>query len=112
MEYKTEQEFLSRLLTYIQTKLTGKQAQSLCEFAKQYYQAVTIENFNSGNSIEDWYGALLSHWNLLLKHDAGESCIHIYNPTLEEHSWQSQHTIVEVVVSDMPFFIAIGLYGN
>ncbi|NOQ36428.1 MAG: NAD-glutamate dehydrogenase, partial [Methylococcaceae bacterium] len=105
MEYKTEQEFLSRLLAYIQTKLTGEQAQLLCEFATQYYQAVTIENFNGENSVEDWYGALLSHWNLLLNHDVGESCIHIYNPTLEDHSWQSQHTIVEIVISDMPFLL-------
>ncbi len=105
MEYKNEQQFLNRLLTYIRSKLTGEQAQLMCDFATRYYQDVTIGSFEGDNSVEDWYGALLSHWNLLLNHDPSHQGIRIYNPTLEEHSWQSQHTIVEIVTGDMPFLL-------
>ena len=105
MDYKTEQEFLNRLLTYIDTKLNNETAQLMRAFATQYYHGMIIENFESHHSIEDWYGALLSHWNLLLKHDPKTFCVQVYNPTLEEHSWQSQHTIVEIIIADRPFLL-------
>ena len=31
--------------------------------------------------------------------------VRIYNPRLEQHGWQSTHTIVEMVTDDMPFLI-------
>jgi glutamate dehydrogenase len=105
MDYKTEQEFLKRLLNYIETKLNNETAQLMSAFATQYYRGMVIENFESDNTIEDWYGALLSHWNLLLKHDCKTFCVHVYNPTLEAHSWQSQHTIVEIIIADRPFLL-------
>ncbi len=105
MNYKTEQEFLERLLSYIETKLNHETAQLMRTFARQYYHGMVIENFESDHSIEDWYGILLSHWNLLLKHDPKTFCVRVYNPTLEEYSWQSQHTIVEIVISDRPFLL-------
>ncbi|MDQ7089515.1 MAG: NAD-glutamate dehydrogenase [Methylococcales bacterium] len=105
MTYKTEQEFLKRLLAYIKTKLSEDTIPLMNAFATQYYQGMVIENFESDNSIEDWYAALLSHWNLLLNATPHNFCVQVYNPTLEEHSWQSQHTIVEIVMSDRPFLL-------
>ncbi len=105
MDYKSEQEFLKRLLTYLETKLNNETAQLMGAFATQYYHGMVIEGFESNHSIEDWYGALLSHWNLLLKYDPETFCVHVYNPTLEEHSWQSQHTIVEIIIADRPFLL-------
>ena len=29
----------------------------------------------------------------------------VFNPTIEEHGWQSTHTIVEIVNDDMPFLV-------
>ena len=29
----------------------------------------------------------------------------MFNPTLEEHGWQSTHTIIEIVNDDMPFLV-------
>ena len=31
--------------------------------------------------------------------------VRAFNPTLEEHGWQSTHTIVEIVNDDMPFLV-------
>ena len=36
---------------------------------------------------------------------AGEPRLRVYNPTLEEHGWQSTHTVVEIVNDDMPFLV-------
>jgi glutamate dehydrogenase len=29
----------------------------------------------------------------------------VYTPTVEEHGWSASHTVVEVVVDDMPFLV-------
>jgi len=31
--------------------------------------------------------------------------VHVYTPTVEEHGWESPHTVVETVVDDMPFLV-------
>jgi glutamate dehydrogenase len=53
----------------------------------------------------DLYGAMLSHWNFAHKREPGRPKIRAFNPTLEEHGWQSTHTIIEIVNDDMPFLV-------
>jgi NAD-specific glutamate dehydrogenase len=31
--------------------------------------------------------------------------VRIYNPSAEEHGWQSTHTVIEIVNDDMPFLV-------
>src|SRR5919205_497817 len=31
--------------------------------------------------------------------------VRVYNPTFEQHGWQSPHTAIEVVSDDMPFLV-------
>ena len=31
--------------------------------------------------------------------------VHVYTPNVEEHGWESRHTVVETVVDDMPFLV-------
>ena len=31
--------------------------------------------------------------------------VRVFNPTIEEHGWQSTHTIIEIVNDDMPFLV-------
>ena len=31
--------------------------------------------------------------------------VRVYNPQVEQHGWQSTHTVVEVVTDDMPFLV-------
>ncbi len=35
----------------------------------------------------------------------GSARVRVFNPTVEEHGWQSTHTIVEIVNDDMPFLV-------
>ncbi len=53
----------------------------------------------------DLYGAALSHWNFARKREPGKPRLRVFNPTLEEHGWQSTHTIIEIVNDDMPFLV-------
>ncbi|MCK5189820.1 MAG: NAD-glutamate dehydrogenase, partial [Methylococcales bacterium] len=103
MVNKANEKLLTDLLGYIREKLQGEQAETLVEFARQYYQSVIFEDYDR-IAKEDLYGSVMSHWNLALKFSDGQK-IKVYNPTLEEHGWQSKHTIIKIVVKDMPFLL-------
>jgi len=103
MVNKENKKLLGDLCNYIREKLQDDQAEILVEFARLYYESVVFDDFER-IAIEDLYGAVLSHWNLALELSV-EQKIKVYNPTLEDHGWQSRHTIIEIVVKDMPFLL-------
>ncbi len=103
MVIKQNNKLLSDLVSYIRKQLKDDQAETLVEFSKQYYQCVVFNDLDKV-TVEDLYGAVLSHWNLALEFNT-DNKTRVYNPSLEEHGWQSKHTIIEVVVNDMPFLL-------
>ena len=103
MVNKANKKLLSDLFNYIQEELEDEQTDTLVEFARQYYESVVFDDFEK-IVIEDLYGAVLSHWNLALEFNSDQK-IKVYNPTIEDHGWQSKHTIIEIVVKDMPFLL-------
>ncbi|MBC8120128.1 MAG: NAD-glutamate dehydrogenase, partial [Burkholderiaceae bacterium] len=56
-------------------------------------------------SVEDLYGAVLSHWQFARKREPGTTKIRAFNPVAGEHGWSSRHTVVEIVNDDMPFLV-------
>ncbi len=80
-------------------------ASTVDRFIWLYYLGTPVKDLQR-TQIRDLYGASVSHWNLARKHKAGtEAKVHVYNPRLDEHGWQSTHTIVEVVADDLPFLV-------
>ena len=77
---------------------------ALIKFIKLYYAHSSLEDLQT-RSIEDLYGAALSHWQLMMRRQPGELKVRIFNPQFSEHGWQSEHTIMEVVTDDMPFLV-------
>ena len=73
-------------------------------FIARYYEQVDPEDLQE-RLPADLYGAALSHWNFARRREPGRSRVRAFNPTLEEHGWQSKHTIVEIVNDDMPFLV-------
>ncbi|HET9421720.1 MAG TPA: NAD-glutamate dehydrogenase [Nocardioides sp.] len=70
-----------------------------------YYRHVAPEDI-VGRSDVDVYGALASHYKLALDRPQGTAQVRAFTPTLAEHGWSaSGHSIVQVVVDDMPFLV-------
>ncbi len=70
-----------------------------------YYRHVAPEDI-VGRSDVDVYGALASHYKLALERPQGTAQVRVFTPTLAEHGWSaSGHSVVEVVVDDMPFLV-------
>ncbi|NMG43254.1 NAD-glutamate dehydrogenase [Aromatoleum toluvorans] len=91
------------ILEQIAIKLPADQAALVGAFARRWFGQVTPEDI-ADYTVDDLYGAVLSHWNFARKHRGGTR-LRVYNPKLEEHGWESTHTVIEIVNDDMPFLV-------
>lgn len=94
---------VNQLIERLLDKVPKKQAKGIEQFAKTYYAATPEQELES-RKIEDLYGATLACWNFMQKRPT-TSKIRVFNPDFEEHGWQSTHTILEVLHTDVPFLV-------
>lgn len=104
MENHVSEKVLNHLYRYIREKLDQEQAEALIAFSRQYYDSVPFNDLEA-IAVDDLYGAALSHWNLALQYRPGTQKVRVFNPTMASHGWQSGHTIVEIIIEDMPFLL-------
>ena len=95
---------LDDVLGLVQTRITGAQRGPLERFVVRYFGQVDPEDLDA-RAPADLYGAALSHWNFARKRDPDSARVRVFNPSVEEHGWQSTHTIIEIVNDDMPFLV-------
>ena len=55
--------------------------------------------------VEDVAGLLLSHLDLAGLRPDGTTQLRVFTPTVAEHGWATGHTVVQIVVEDMPFLV-------
>ena len=97
-------EIIDPVVSIVAKKLKGDEKPAVEEFVRQYYARTAVEDLEE-REVMDLYGAALAHWNFAKQRKSGEPKIRVYNPQVEEHGWQSTHTIVELVIDDMPFLV-------
>ena len=97
-------EPIAQLTELIRARLPADQAEGAAEFARQYYGQVATEDL-AEVPLADLYGAALSHWHFARTFEGGAPKLRVFNPRLDEHGWQSTHTIIEIVNHDMPFLV-------
>lgn len=95
---------LSPLTDLLQQRLSADMATQVTDFSSRYYQTATHEELNE-RSLDNLYGATLSCWQFLQNFTAEAPKVRLYNPDLEQHGWRAQHTVIEIVQSDMPFLV-------
>ena len=95
---------LDEVLQLVRAKVVPAQRQAVEEFTARYFREVDAGDL-AEREPADLYGAALSHWNFARKREPGHARIRVFNPTLEEHGWQSTHTVIEIVNDDMPFLV-------
>ena len=92
------------VMALVRAKVAPEQRKTLEGVVERYYAQVDPEDL-AERQPADLYGAALSHWNFARKREPGKPRLRVFNPTLEEHGWQSTHTIIEIVNDDMPFLV-------
>ncbi|MFO1396067.1 MAG: NAD-glutamate dehydrogenase [Burkholderiales bacterium] len=104
VEEERRTERLAELVALVEGKVAPEQRAVLATFVREYYGQVDPDDL-ADRQLADLYGAALSHWNFARKREPGHVKVRAFNPTIEEHGWQSTHTIVEIVNDDMSFLV-------
>lgn len=107
MSYKFEEEkdlIINSIVDQILQKMPTDQALLCAEFVRQLYGTVALTDLAELRE-EDLYGAAVNFWSLIQCRAPEETKIRIYNPEFERHAWQTTHTVVEVIMQDMPFLV-------
>jgi NAD-specific glutamate dehydrogenase len=97
-------ELLDKVLVRVREQLSEDQAPQVEEFVRQYFAWIPAEDLADRSPI-DVYGAAVAHWSFARQREPGTSKVRVYNPNFEEHSWQSTHTVLEIVTDDMSFLV-------
>jgi glutamate dehydrogenase len=99
---ETRTAILATLSRRIKTRLQGKRAVQVQAFADHFYATLADEDIFNWRS-DDLYGSTLYAWEFLQEYSSGQPKIRVFNPDVEQHGWQSVHTIVQVLSDDLPF---------
>jgi glutamate dehydrogenase len=97
-------ESLEQVVALVRAKVAPEQRKTLEAVVERYFGQVDPEDL-AERQPADLYGAAHSHWNFARKREPGKARVRVFNPTIEEHGWQSTHTIIEIVNDDMPFLV-------
>ncbi|HEX2085817.1 MAG TPA: NAD-glutamate dehydrogenase [Solirubrobacteraceae bacterium] len=101
---KVEGTLVEALCSRVRERVDEEHLEQVEEFVRQYYRWVPPEDLE-GRAEIDLYGAAVSHWGFARRRSPGEAKVRLYNPSFEQHGWQSTHTCVEAVSDDMPFLV-------
>ncbi len=72
---------------------------------RAYYRYVDPEDLVDRSAV-DVYGVLASHYKLAATRPQGTAQVRVFSPGPSEHGWSAGgHSVVEVVVDDMPFLV-------
>ena len=95
---------LKNVAKLIKKKLPQDTADLVEQFSTLLYGNISSLDLSDRND-SDMYGATLSLWSTLNEHTDETPIIHVFNPSVSENGWKSSHTIIEVIVKDMPFLV-------
>ncbi|HEX6011563.1 MAG TPA: hypothetical protein VFY87_07130, partial [Geminicoccaceae bacterium] len=101
-ERKTE--IIDGLAAQLSARLAADEAAVAERFARAYFRDVAPEDLAERDPL-DLYGAALAQLRFSQERPPGQAKLRVYNPKLEQHGWQSTHTVVEIVNDDMPFLV-------
>ncbi len=94
---------VSAVLEQIAARLPPEQAAPAAAFVARFFAQVDPEDLED-LPVADLYGAALSQWHFIARRRPGTR-VRVFNPRLDEHGWESAHTVIEIVGDDMPFLV-------
>src|SRR3954463_7336605 len=99
-----ESELIESVCERVRERVAPEEVAEAEAFVRAYYRRAPAADL-SGREPVDLYGAALAHRTFGRDRPPGEARVRVYNPTFEQHGWQSPHTAIEIVSDDMPFLV-------
>ncbi|HLB56827.1 MAG TPA: NAD-glutamate dehydrogenase [Coxiellaceae bacterium] len=81
-----------------------KQYVLFSNFVRLFYSHAS-ENDLKQRSVTELFGMAYSQWMLVCSHEKQTMHIRVFNPDLERDGWHTTHTVIEVMMEDMPFIV-------
>ena len=97
-------KLVKKLGAVVGRRLAGEQRVLAGAFVGKYYLGVAHEDMMLMHP-EDLAGSALAVFGFSRRRNPKDEKVRVYNPTHEEHGWESTHTIVELVNRDRPFMV-------
>ena len=101
---KSKAELIDQVVERVHARLNGDRSKGAESFVRQLYTHVPPADL-LGDSPDNLAGAALSLWDFARERKPGSPSIRVYNPRVEQHGWDSAHSVVEIVNDDMAFLV-------
>ena len=101
---KSKAELVDQVVERVRARLDGDASQRAERFVRQFYAHVPPADI-LGDVPDNLAGAALALWELAQERVPGRPKVRVYTPRIEEHGWESSHSVVEIVNDDMPFLV-------
>lgn len=95
---------LERVFATIDQKVSADERGLVQTLVSTLFKNISQDDLRLRNA-SDLYGQALSLWQLLRDAGPEQHFIRVFNPEISQHGWQSSHTVVQLVVPDMPFLV-------
>ncbi|MBE9563044.1 MAG: NAD-glutamate dehydrogenase, partial [Proteobacteria bacterium] len=96
-------KILEQVLNLVNENFPPTQAQQIASFAQHFFNSVTPEDILARDNVENLYGAAVYYWRFASQYLPEQTKVQVYNPQFEQDGWQSAHTIVSILIKNMPF---------
>ncbi len=97
-------DFQHHLQTALAQHVSEQALPQMALFAEQFFGIIALEELTQ-RRLSDLVGCTLSSWRVLERFDSATPEVRVFNPDYEKHGWQSTHTAVEILHSDIPFLV-------
>ena len=98
------QAIIDHLVKYTDTIIDKSKDGEFLTFIEHYYNNFSVDDISKVSN-ENLFGAALSHWRIAQKRQKNEDKINIFNPSIESSGWHCPHTVIHIVIDDLPFLV-------
>ncbi|MDP1697504.1 MAG: NAD-glutamate dehydrogenase [Xanthomonadaceae bacterium] len=95
---------LKPIVSALQATLPPARQGEAASFVAAFYARLEQEEFTTRDAAS-WAALAGGFLEFARVRPAGEMRVRVFNPSLEEHGWDSQHTALQIVNDDMPFLV-------
>lgn len=92
------------VLSELKSKLTSARLKEAQTFAAHLLKRVGPEDL-AARPATQWASMAQDLLEFVRVRKAGQPSVRVFNPTVEEHGYESIHTVLEVVTEDSPFLV-------
>jgi glutamate dehydrogenase len=95
---------LDPILAALRKRVPKAQQAQAEAFARAFYRRMSAGEM-AQHGVEGWAQLANDFLELARKRKPGSAEVRVFNASLEQHGWESPHTVVQIANDDMPFLV-------